>query len=73
MSATVAPSYVLGHDPDELARLERQAAIYAAATRGLFIAAGIWKGQTVLDLGCGAGDVNLRPSRGTCRRSSWRR
>ena len=53
------PSYVLGHDPEELARLERQAAIYGAATRRLFVAAGIGAGQHVLDLGCGAGDVSL--------------
>lgn len=52
-------SYVLGHDPEELARLERQAAIYAAATRALLVAAGIGPGQRVLDLGCGAGDVSL--------------
>lgn len=58
MSGT-APSYVLGHDPEELARLERQAAIYGAATRRLFEAAGIGPGQHVLDLGCGAGDVSL--------------
>lgn len=53
------PSYVLGHDPAELARLERQAAIYAEATRRLFAAAGIGPGHRVLDLGCGAGDVSL--------------
>jgi SAM-dependent methyltransferase len=58
MSETRSP-YVLGHDPDELARLERQAAIYGAATRRLFEAAGIGSGQRVLDLGCGAGDVSL--------------
>lgn len=54
-----ASSYVLGHDPEELARLERQAAIYAEATRRLFAAAGICPGHRVLDLGCGAGDVSL--------------
>jgi SAM-dependent methyltransferase len=53
------PTYVLGHDPEELARLERQAAIYGAATRRLLVAAGIGAGQRVLDLGCGAGDVSL--------------
>lgn len=54
-----APSYVLGHDPEELARLARQAAIYEAATRRLFVEAGIGAGHRVLDLGCGAGDVSL--------------
>jgi SAM-dependent methyltransferase len=53
------PTYVLGHDPAELARLERQAALFAGATRALFLAAGIGPGQRVLDLGCGAGDVSL--------------
>jgi SAM-dependent methyltransferase len=52
-------TYVLGHDPEELGRLERQAAIYGAATRQLFAAAGLGPGQRVLDLGCGAGDVSL--------------
>ncbi len=59
MSHSARPTYVLGHDPDELARLERQAVIYAAATRSLFVTAGIGPGQRVLDLGCGAGDVSL--------------
>lgn len=59
MSESPGPSYVLGHDPDELARLERQAAIYAAGTRALFVASGVGPGQRVLDLGCGAGDVSL--------------
>lgn len=59
MTAQDQPSYVLGHDPEELARLERQAAIYEAATRALFVAAGLAPGQRVLDLGCGAGDVSL--------------
>jgi len=54
-----ASTYVLGHAPDELARLERQASIYGDATRALFVAAGLGPGQRVLDLGCGAGDVSL--------------
>jgi len=59
MTGRPGPSYVLGHAPDELARLERQAMIYAASTRALFVAAGLGPGQRVLDLGCGAGDVSL--------------
>lgn len=59
MSESERSPYVLGHDPEELARLERQAAIYAAPTRALFAAAGLGRGQRVIDLGCGAGDVSL--------------
>jgi len=58
-AAPAPPCYVLGHDAGELARLERQAAMYAPATEALFVAAGIGPGQRVLDLGCGAGDVSL--------------
>ena len=51
--------YVLGHAPREMARLERQAAIFEATTRSLLTRCGIGPGQRVLDLGCGAGDVTL--------------
>ena len=54
-----AVAYVLGHAPQELARLERQAAIFAGPTRALLERCGIGAGQRVLDLGCGAGDVTL--------------
>lgn len=51
--------YVLGHSPDELARLERQSAIFEAPTIAMLQRAQIGPGQRVLDLGCGAGDVSL--------------
>lgn len=51
--------YVLGHAPEELARLERQAAIFAAPTAAMLERCGIGRGHRVLDLGCGAGDVSL--------------
>lgn len=51
--------YVLGHAPQEMARLERQAAIFEPATLALLQRSGIGPGQRVLDLGCGAGDVTL--------------
>ncbi len=54
-----AVAYVLGHTPQELARLERQAAIFERPTRALLERCGIGPGQRVLDLGCGAGDVTL--------------
>jgi ubiquinone/menaquinone biosynthesis C-methylase UbiE len=50
-------SYVLGHDSDELARLDRQAASIAGATRMLLQAAGIARGTRALDLGTGLGHV----------------
>ena len=50
-------TYVLGSEPQELARLDRQAAWLAPATRLLLQAAGIAPGQRVLDLGTGLGHV----------------
>jgi SAM-dependent methyltransferase len=49
--------YVLGHDPHELARLDRQAAIIERPTRMLLQAAGMATGWRVLDLGTGLGHV----------------
>jgi SAM-dependent methyltransferase len=54
--ATVT-EYLLGHDPDELARLEHQARMLAPATGAILTLAGIEPGMRVLDLGSGAGDV----------------
>jgi SAM-dependent methyltransferase len=52
-------AYVLGHDPNELERLDQQAAAIAPATRLLLRAAGIEPGMRVLDLGTGPGHVAL--------------
>jgi ubiquinone/menaquinone biosynthesis C-methylase UbiE len=49
--------YVLGSAPEELARLDRQAAQIGPATRVLLQAAGIGTGMRVLDLGTGLGHV----------------
>jgi len=56
-SASSERSYVLGSDPQELARLDRQAVFIEPATRLLLTAAGIGPGQRVLDLGTGLGHV----------------
>ena len=48
---------MLGSDPHELARLDRQAASIEPATRLLLEAAGIGAGMRVLDLGTGLGHV----------------
>ena len=49
--------YLLGHDPDELRRLNAQARVIDPITRRFFQAAGIGPGMRVLDVGSGAGDV----------------
>jgi len=54
---TTDTTYLLGHDPAELARLEHQARMLAPATRTVLQLAGIAPGMRVLDLGTGAGDV----------------
>jgi SAM-dependent methyltransferase len=54
---TTDTTYLLGHDPAELARLEHQAQVLAPATRTVLQLAGIGPGMRVLDLGTGAGDV----------------
>jgi ubiquinone/menaquinone biosynthesis C-methylase UbiE len=50
-------TYVFGHAPQEMARLEAQARIIDPITRRFFVAAGIAPGMRVLDCGSGAGDV----------------
>src|SRR3954447_22307879 len=50
-------SYVLGNEPEELARLDRQAAAIDGASRLLLQAAGLGPGMRVLDLGTGLGHV----------------
>ena len=49
--------YVLGNHPEELARLDRQAANIERPTRLLLQAAGLAPGMRVLDLGTGLGHV----------------
>jgi len=56
MSSTQKP-YVLGSDPHELERLDRQAAMIERPTRTILQAAGLAAGQHVLDLGTGLGHV----------------
>lgn len=58
---TEGPSgrYVLGHNPGELARLERQAAFFAEPTEDVLRRAGIGREMRVLDVGCGVGDVSM--------------
>lgn len=52
-------AYALGHSGGELARLERQSEIFADETRNLLQRAGIGPDMSVLDVGCGVGDVSM--------------
>lgn len=52
-------SYVCGHEPRELDRLDLQGAFYADITRRALIDAGVGRRMRVLDVGCGSGDVTL--------------
>jgi SAM-dependent methyltransferase len=53
----VKTEYVLGSDPQEIARLNGQAAAIAGASDALLRASGIGPGMRVLDLGTGLGHV----------------
>lgn len=54
-----ASRYVLGHSASERARLGDQGVILRPFTERLLRDAGIGPGMTVLDAGCGTGDVTL--------------
>jgi ubiquinone/menaquinone biosynthesis C-methylase UbiE len=52
-------TYLLGSDQTELERLSLQGRMLAPASRSILRRAGIDWGMTVLDLGCGVGDVSF--------------
>jgi SAM-dependent methyltransferase len=54
-----APEYALGYSEREQQRLLFQSRFYGGLTERLFRAAGLGPGMSVLDVGCGAGDVSL--------------
>src|SRR5262249_50571293 len=56
-------AYVLGHSDLELVRLERQGDIFADETEDTLRRAGLTQGDSVLDVGCGVGDVALIAAR----------
>lgn len=57
MTRTPASEYVLGHSAAELRRLLEQAAFFGDLTADLFRRAELQPGMSVLDIGCGGGDV----------------
>jgi SAM-dependent methyltransferase len=55
--------YILGHDRDELDRLIYQARFFGDLTEEVLRRAGVGPGMTVLDVGCGTGDVSFLAAR----------
>lgn len=51
--------YILGHSDPELHRLRRQAEVYRPFTEDVLRRAGLKPGMSVLDVGCGVGDVSF--------------
>lgn len=58
-TAVADPTYVLGRSEAEARRLMLQARLYDGITRRFLAEAGLAAGMTVLDVGCGAGDVSF--------------
>ena len=56
---SAAPAYVLGRSEEERGRLIAQSNALQPVTEQVFRRAGIGPGMSVLDLGCGAGDVSF--------------
>jgi ubiquinone/menaquinone biosynthesis C-methylase UbiE len=54
-----SPEYALGYTERERRRLVAQSRFYGDLTERLFLAAGLRPGMSVMDAGCGVGDVSL--------------
>lgn len=58
-----AEDYPLGHSELEARRLAEQGALLDELTAEVFRRAGLREGMSVLDIGCGVGDVSLLAAR----------
>jgi ubiquinone/menaquinone biosynthesis C-methylase UbiE len=58
-SIRTEPTYAMGYTNEERRRLIAQAQLLEDSTRKLFTDAGIREGMTVLDIGCGTGDISF--------------
>jgi len=63
MSATTSSAYVMGHSDRERRRLAAQAEILDPITEQLLRRAGLAPGMSVLDFGCGVGNVSVIAAR----------
>ena len=53
----MAEGYVLGNQDNEIARLEMQATLFEPLTKHTLLNAGLKKGMSCIDIGCGSGSV----------------
>jgi SAM-dependent methyltransferase len=58
-TSPAGPEYVLGSTDPEMARLAAVSEVYGPLTAAWLDSAGLQPGMTVVDLGCGPGDVTL--------------
>lgn len=63
VTTTLSPMVVLGHSTSELDRILAQVHFWGDLTQQWLHHAGIARGMTVVDIGCGTGDVTLLLSR----------
>src|SRR4051794_15450575 len=59
LASPISESYVLGHSPKEIVRLQKQNLFLEDFTWRCLQDAGVKPGMKVLEAGCGAGDVSL--------------
>jgi ubiquinone/menaquinone biosynthesis C-methylase UbiE len=54
----VTEGYILGNQDNEIARLEMQATLFEPLTKQTLLNAGLRKGMSCIDIGCGSGSVS---------------
>src|ERR671923_2215002 len=53
----MAQEYILGNSSSEIRRLEIQASLFESLTKQTLLNAGLKKGMSCIDIGCGSGSV----------------